>query len=93
MNGALWLESREGAGSTFFFNISVSPWQCPANFPCGGSTGGTAAAGRALHPGRRGQPSLTSASSSILLEARGHHPTIAGDGAAALERGAPPRTT
>jgi len=84
MNGALWLESREGAGSTFFFNISV---------PLGNAPPPSRAAAAAAGQTPQGALSILVAEDNIvnqrlirrLLEARGHHPTIAGDGAAALE--------
>ncbi len=84
MNGALWLESREGAGSTFFFNISV---------PLGdGPPPSRAAAAPAEHPPQGALRILVAEDNAVnqrlirhLLEARGHRPTVAGDGAAALE--------
>jgi CheY-like chemotaxis protein len=84
MNGSLWLESREGAGSTFFFNISVPRGAAPP--PCGAA---------APQPGRPAQGPLSILVAEDhtvnqrlvrhLLEARGHRPTLAGDGLAALE--------
>jgi len=84
MNGALWLESREGAGSTFFFNISVPLGDVPPP-----SREVAAPAGHAPQGALR---ILVAEDNAVnqrlirhLLEARGHQPTVAADGAAALE--------
>ncbi len=85
MDGALWLESREGAGSTFFFNISV---------PCGNaprpSSAAVAPAGR---PPQGALSVLVAEDNAVnrrlirhLLEARGHRTTVAADGVAALDQ-------
>jgi signal transduction histidine kinase/CheY-like chemotaxis protein len=82
MNGGMWVESREGVGSTFFFVVSV---------PRGNAT---APAGADAPPPDRPQEALSilvAEDNAInqrlirhLLEARGHRIAIAGDGAAAL---------
>jgi signal transduction histidine kinase/CheY-like chemotaxis protein len=84
MNGGMWLQSREGVGSTFSFVIAVP-------------LGGPPAAPRAdapppSQPLQESLSILVAEDNSInqrlirhLLEARGHRVTIAEDGAAALE--------
>ena len=83
MNGALWLESREGAGSTFFFNISV---------PFGDAPRSPVAAAQPERPQQGALSILVAEDNTVnqrlirhLLEARGHRSTLAGDGVAALE--------
>ena len=83
MKGGMWVESREGSGSTFFFIISVPRGNAPEPAPAD-----------AAPPGRPPSETLSilvAEDNAInqrlirhLLEARGHRVAMAGDGVAAL---------
>jgi signal transduction histidine kinase/CheY-like chemotaxis protein len=84
MNGGMWVQSREGEGSTFSFLITVPRGSAPAE-----ADAGAAPMARAVH-----EPLsiLVAEDNAInqrlirhLLETRGHRVTIAPDGAAAVE--------
>jgi signal transduction histidine kinase/CheY-like chemotaxis protein len=84
MKGGMWVESREGEGSTFFFTVSLARASAPA-------------AARPEEPSARQAAQaplsiLVAEDNAVnqrliqrLLTARGHRVTIAGDGAAAVE--------